>query len=82
MGVYAIVAYKPREGKEDKLIQLIKDHVPILRAEGLVTESASSIAMRSKDGTIIEIFEWKSEDALQQAHSNKAVGKMWIVCRF
>ncbi len=33
--------------------------------------------MKAKDGTILEVFEWKSSKAIEQAHSNKAVLEMW-----
>ena len=33
--------------------------------------------MRASDGTIIEIFEWRSSESIQQAHSNQAVQALW-----
>ena len=33
--------------------------------------------MESKDGTIIEVFEWKSRSSIEQAHTNPAVLQMW-----
>jgi hypothetical protein len=42
--------------------------------------------MESENGTIIEVFGWKSREALELAHQNKAVQKMWAqfaeVCEF
>lgn len=76
MGQFVIVAYRPREGKEAQLLQLIKEHVPVLRREGLAT-NRRPLAMRAEDGTIIEIFEWKSPEAIDQAHSNKTVMELW-----
>lgn len=71
-----IVGYKPFPGKEKELEKLMKTHVEILRNEGLATERPS-IMMRSKDGTIIEVFGWKSKEAIESAHINPAVQKMW-----
>jgi hypothetical protein len=76
MGQIAVVAYRPRPGKEDLLIELTREHVPILRAEGLATDRAPVI-MRASDGTIVEVFEWQSAEAITRAHSNPAVGKLW-----
>lgn len=76
MGQFVIVAYRPRQGKETKLLELVKDHVPILRREGLVTDRAPCV-MRAEDGTIVEVFEWQSAEAIEQAHQNKAVLAMW-----
>ncbi len=71
-----VVGYKPKPGKEEALESLMKTHLPRLRNEGLVTERESML-MKSKDGTIIEVFEWKSKEAIESAHSNKEVQRMW-----
>ena len=76
MGILVIVAYRPRPGKQALLLKLTKEHVPILRREGLATERPA-YAMRAKDGTVIEVFEWKSQAAIDAAHANPAVTKMW-----
>jgi hypothetical protein len=74
--VIVIVAYRPRPGKEALLLELTKQHVPILRGQGLATDRPVQ-AMRSADGTIIEVFEWKSHAAIDAAHTNPVVLKMW-----
>ena len=74
--VMVIVAYRPRPGKEALLLELTRQHLPVLRAQGLATERPS-YAMRSADGTIVEVFEWKSQGAIDSAHSNPVVSKMW-----
>jgi hypothetical protein len=71
-----IVAYRPRPGKEALLLELTREHVPILRGQGLATDRPP-YAMRSADGTIIEVFEWKSKAAIEAAHTNPVVLKMW-----
>ena len=76
MGIIVIVGYKPRLGKEIELEELMKTHHSILKAENLVTERDSIIA-RARDGTIIEIFEWISSEAMHSAHENKKVLAMW-----
>jgi quinol monooxygenase YgiN len=76
MGVMVIVAYRPRPGKEARLLELTRTHVPILREQGLVTERPPS-AMRAADGTILEVFEWTSKEAIASPHGNPAVAAMW-----
>ena len=56
-GTIVIVAYKPKPGKEAELMQLTREHVPLLRAEGLVSDR-SVTACQTRDGTIVEVFEW------------------------
>jgi hypothetical protein len=51
-------------------------HLEILRAEGLVSDGPS-IIMEARDGTVVEVFEWKSRAAIQKAHANARVQEMW-----
>jgi hypothetical protein len=85
MGRIVIVLYRPKNGKEKELLEIVKEHVPILRREKLATER-KAIVGRAADGTIVEIFEWTSPDAIRQAHSNNVVGRLWErfgeVCEF
>jgi hypothetical protein len=32
---------------------------------------------QASDGTVIEVFEWKSQEAIAAAHTNPVVQKMW-----
>ena len=57
----------------------------ILRAEGLASDREPTL-LHAKDKTIIEIFGWKSKEAIEATHNNPAVQKMWErfaeVCEF
>jgi quinol monooxygenase YgiN len=75
-GVCVIVAYRPKPGKEDELLALVRSRVPNLLKEGLVTDR-EPVIMRSRDGTIIEVSEWKSREAIDAAHKNPNVLAMW-----
>jgi hypothetical protein len=74
--IIVIVGYKPKPGKEAALRELMREHLPILQRLGLATERASFL-MEAKDGTIIEVFEWRSQAAIDQAHTHPEVLKMW-----
>jgi quinol monooxygenase YgiN len=75
-GVVVVVAYRPKPGKEQELLELVRGRVPTPRQEGLVTDRTPTM-MRSRDGTIIEVSEWKSRDAIDAAHKNPNVLAMW-----
>jgi len=75
-GVVVIVAYRPKPSKENELIDLVRSRVPTLRKEGLVSDRVPTI-MRSRDGAIIEVSEWKSREAIDAAHKNPNVLAMW-----
>ncbi len=76
MSRFVIVAYTPKAGKEQQLLTAVKKHLQVLRAEQLVTDKPAYV-MRSEDGTIVEIFEWRSKDAVEQAHNSPAVQSLW-----
>jgi len=75
-GVIVIVGYRPKPGKEKELLELVRNRVPTLRKEDLVTERVPTI-MRARDGTIVEVSEWKSREAIDAAHQNPNVLAMW-----
>jgi quinol monooxygenase YgiN len=75
-GVIVIVAYRPKPGRESETLDLVRSRVPTLRKEGLVTDRAPTI-MRARDGTIIEVSEWKSQEAIDAAHKSPTVLAMW-----
>lgn len=75
-GRIVIATYKPKEGKAEALKSLMRAHLSILKSQGLVTERAS-IMMEAKDGTIIEVFEWKSKKVIENAHTNPVILEMW-----
>lgn len=85
MGRVVIVAYQPKAGKSAELKKLVHTHVPRLKEEGLVTDR-KPVILEATNGAIIEIFEWLSAEAIQQAHQNKVVHQMWaefdVVCTY
>jgi len=76
MSVMVIACYRPKPGKDAELFSLMKMHLPTLRKEGLVGDGPS-LAGRANDGTIVEVFCWKSQAAIDAAHSNAAIARMW-----
>lgn len=76
MGRIVIVGYRPKPGKAEELRALTREHVGILRTEGLATDRPA-LAMEAKDGTVIEVFEWTSKEAINSAHSNPRVLELW-----
>ena len=75
-GIVVIVAYRPKPGKEKELLELVRDRVPTLRKENLVTDRKPTL-MHTRDGAIIEVSEWKSQEAIDAAHKNPNVLTMW-----
>src|SRR4051812_39253004 len=74
--LYAMATYRPHEGKEAAFQAILDKHIPTLIAEGLITDSPK-LLLKSENGTLIEIFEWKSVEAKDAAHQNAAVMGIW-----
>lgn len=76
MGRIVIVAYTPKPGMEDQLLAAVRKHLHVLRIEQLVTDRPAYV-MRAGDGSIVEVFEWRSAAAIEQAHDNPSVQALW-----
>jgi hypothetical protein len=71
-----IALYRPKPGQEALLMACMHDHLPVLRAQRLATSRPSTV-LRAADGTLLEIFEWESQAAIDSAHTNPAVLALW-----
>lgn len=76
MGRIVIACYRPKPGMNQKLAELARTHVEVLRKEDLATDR-EPIAMEAGDGTVVEVFEWKSKEAIDAAHANAEVQRLW-----
>jgi hypothetical protein len=76
MSRFVIAAFKPKTGMQKQLALVVAKHWQVLRAQGLVTDR-TRYAMEAGDGTILEVFEWRSAEAIDQAHHNPAVLALW-----
>src|SRR5262245_45713662 len=76
MGRSVIVVYRPKPGMESALEAAVRKHVAVLAEQGLVTDRAPFV-MRAASGAIVEVFEWRSAEAIASAHSNPAVQALW-----
>jgi quinol monooxygenase YgiN len=76
MGRFVIVAYAPKSGKAEQLLAAVRKHLQVLRTENLVTDRPAYM-MRAADGTILEVFEWRSAEAIANARSTPVVQALW-----
>jgi quinol monooxygenase YgiN len=68
--------YRPKSGKTNELKDILKVHIPTLLEEGLIT-NRELLTLQAADGTIIEIAEWKSNEAIEKAHQSPNVIAIW-----
>jgi quinol monooxygenase YgiN len=76
-GEIVFALYRPRPGKANALLDVLRTHVPTLRAEGLATSRPVVLARARSDGTLVEVFEWASGSAAAEAHQNARVQAIW-----
>jgi hypothetical protein len=76
VGLTVIAVYRPKPGREHELMEVMRDHLPVLRGAGLAT-GAEPVVLRTGDGTLIEVFEWASEEAVSHAHEHPDVQALW-----
>lgn len=85
MGRFVIAAFRPKPGMEQQLRSVVERHWRILDEQGLVTQRPRHV-MQAADGTVIEVFEWRSAQAVDDAHRNVAVRALWAdfdaVCEY
>jgi hypothetical protein len=76
VGRIVIAVYRPKPGMERQLLAAVGRHMPVLRAEGLITDRPAQV-MRAADGSVVEVFEWISPAAIERAHASPAVQALW-----
>jgi hypothetical protein len=76
VAVTVIAAYRPKPGQSDALLALVREHVPILRRAGMATE-VPPVVLKAADGTLLEIFDWVSEQAVARAHESPEIQALW-----
>lgn len=74
----AIAVYHAMEEKEEEFFSLIRAHWPVLYRRGLVTPMRPKVSQSSTTpGVFIETFEWKSPAAVDRAHRDPEVQRIW-----
>jgi hypothetical protein len=76
MGILVICSYKFKPGREADGRALLAEHVPLLRKHDLVTARAT-VQAEGKDGAVVEIFEWTSEEKSRSANDIPEIGALW-----
>ena len=57
--------------------KLVREHRRTLDKAHLITSRPTLLLRARSDGTVLEIFEWRSAKAADEAHQNPAVRKLW-----
>lgn len=75
------VTYRPKKGKEQELLALIRKHGPALESTGLIVGGPPTLYrarnVRSGETAFIEIFSWRDDKASNLAHQTPEVMAVW-----
>jgi len=75
------VTYRPKSGKEQELLALIRKHGPALESTGLIVGGPPLVYrarnVRTGQTCFIEIFSWRDEQASNLAHQTPEVMAVW-----
>lgn len=74
--VTVLAVYKVRPGLQSRLLDLLSKHAPVLREQGLLSETPTRL-LRAGDSHFIEVVTWKSEEEASRAHAVPAVQEIW-----
>jgi heme-degrading monooxygenase HmoA len=77
MSRVAIVLYRPGKGKEEELVEHLRGAFPMMRRNGFITDRKAT-GMKTKDGRLIVVFEWTSEEAIERAGEHPEVQEKWM----
>jgi hypothetical protein len=76
-----ICHYRPKDGAQEELLALIREHRNVYREAGLATDRPEQVYVgNEQDGSgplVIAIFEWISEEAARRAHEHPKIGPIW-----
>lgn len=75
--IAVIYAVRPKPGRREAVHELLKHHVPTLRAAGLITDRPPILLWSSLDEAFVESFEWKSVEDSRKAESTPAILDIW-----
>jgi len=80
-----IIVYKPYKGREQELLPAVKASYVDLVKSDYVTRDAPKL-MKTTNGSIILIFDWKSEEMINRAQADPIIQNHWMklakLCEF
>lgn len=71
-----IACYRAKPGMLEALHALCATHYARLYVQGLVTHKAPML-MSARDGSVVEVLEWKSQAEIDAAHTHPALIALW-----
>ena len=75
------VTYRPKKGKEQELLAIVRKHGPALQSTGLIVGPAPVVYrarnVRTGDVAFVETFSWRDEQASGLAHQTPEVMAVW-----
>ena len=75
--IFCIKTFMPHPGREIELEARLQEHWDALHDADLTVPGQAPLFLRSNAGRILEIFEWKDQGAMEEAHKNEDLQETW-----
>jgi quinol monooxygenase YgiN len=79
--VHMHITYRPKPGKAEELLDLVRKHGPALQSTGLIVGGPARVfrATNKRTGEVsfIEMFSWRDAEAPEAAHQTPEVMSVW-----
>lgn len=75
--IFCIKTFMPHPGHEQDLEVRLKEHWDGLHAAGLTVPNQEPMFLRSRAGRVLEVFEWKDAESMEEAHRRGELQATW-----
>ncbi|EWM26395.1 hypothetical protein Naga_100715g3 [Nannochloropsis gaditana] len=75
--IFCIKTFMPHPGQEKELETRLQKHWDALHAAGLTVPNQEPLFLRSRAGRVLEVFEWKDAEAMEEAHRRGELQDTW-----
>ena len=72
----SLSAYRPRPGREGKVLPHLRAEIAALRARGHITSRPVAIC-RTASGAYLVVAEWATERSVDDAHADEVILEIW-----
>lgn len=76
-GEYVICIYRPKTRSDPAFRKALEEHLDVLDRGGYLASRQHLVMQSEKDGSVLELLEWKTSDAAGKAHDDPSVMAIW-----
>jgi hypothetical protein len=77
MSKVVIIVLKPKKGRTEELLAMLKRSIVVLQKLGVATNREQILSV-SEEGTILQIFEWAGVNGQESAAEHEEIRDLWM----